>query len=57
MSTVYYLAVTGWIMFVVAIGVAIWINEDWYKTCTKMNSEWFDFYKHIIEESDDEVTE
>jgi hypothetical protein len=57
MTTVYYLAVTGWIMFAVAIGVAIWINEDWYKTCVKMNSAWADLCKHITERSNDEVTE
>lgn len=57
MTTVYYLAVTGWIMFAVAIGVAIWINEDWYKTYVKMNSAWADLCKHITERSNDEVTE
>ena len=57
MNMVICLAVTGWVAFVGAIELAMWINEDWYKTCTKMNSEWADLCKHIIERSNDEETE
>ena len=33
--------------FLVMIGFAWWINDSWARECSKMNREWYDFYRFI----------